>query len=79
MPRYFFHIHDDLDCPDLEGSELPDLDAARRCASKEANLLMCELLKQESRIALNHYIDIEDGAGSVLETVSFRDVVKIEG
>ncbi len=29
MPRYFFHIHDGQDYPDAEGTELPDLQAAR--------------------------------------------------
>jgi hypothetical protein len=28
MPRYFFHIHYDKDQPDLEGEELPDMQAA---------------------------------------------------
>ena len=29
MPRYFFHLHNDIDCPDEEGLELPDLTTAR--------------------------------------------------
>jgi hypothetical protein len=29
VPRYFFHISDGVLIPDLEGSELPDLAAAR--------------------------------------------------
>jgi len=29
VPRYFFHLHDEQDYPDAEGTELPDLQAAR--------------------------------------------------
>jgi hypothetical protein len=32
MPRYYFHVKDGHDSPDLEGTELPDLEAARRAA-----------------------------------------------
>ena len=78
MPTFHFHLHDDLDCADEEGTELPDLAAARKRAAQEARLLMCELLRMEGRIALHHYIDIEDGDGAVLGSVPFRDVVKIE-
>jgi hypothetical protein len=78
MPRFFFHIHDDLDCPDDEGTELPDLAAAEESATSEARLLMCDLLRREGRIALNHRIDIEDDEGGLLATVPFSKVVKIE-
>jgi hypothetical protein len=40
MPRYFFHVHDGASFPDLEGTELPDLAAARR----EAVLSSAQLL-----------------------------------
>jgi hypothetical protein len=78
MPKYHFHLHDDLDVPDEDGSELPDLAAAEARAVLEARELMCELLKKEGRIALHYRIDIEDAGGNVLATVPFRDVVKIE-
>ena len=78
MPRYFFHLHDDLDVVDEDGSELPDPSAARAKAVREARLLMCELLNREGRIALHHRIDIEDDQGAVLASVPFRDAVRIE-
>jgi hypothetical protein len=78
VPRYYFHLYDDLDCPDFEGIELPDLDAAQAKAAHEARLLMGDLLDREGRLALHHRIEIEDGQGAVLATVSFRDVVAIE-
>jgi hypothetical protein len=32
MPRYYFHVKDGHTSPDREGTELPDLNAARRSA-----------------------------------------------
>lgn len=78
MPRFFFHVRDDLDVPDFEGTELPDLAAARARAIIEARLLMCDLLRREGRIALHHVIDIEDGNDVVLDTVRFDEAVKID-
>ena len=77
MPRYFFHIHDDLDTEDDEGLELPDLDAAVAGAVISARALMCETLK-DGRIDLDHRIDIENAGGLVLTSVLSRDVVSIE-
>ena len=78
MPRFFLHLHDDVDAPDPEGKELPDLEAAIAEATKDARLLMCDTLK-EGRIVLHHRIDIENGGGEVLATLQFRDAVTIEG
>ena len=78
MPRFFFHLRDDLDVEDVEGTELADLDAARERAAGEARQLMCDTLKQNGRITLGHRIDIEDGQGAVLATVHFADAVRIE-
>ncbi len=78
MPRFYFHLHNDLDVQDEEGIELPDVDSAREYAESNARFTMAEALKEEGRIDLRQYIDIEDGRGTVLATVRFRDVVAIE-
>jgi hypothetical protein len=78
VPRYYFHLYDDLDCPDLEGIELPDLEAAQAKALHEARSLMGVLVDSEGRIALHHRIDIEDEQGVVLATIPFSDAVAIE-
>lgn len=36
VPRYYFHLLNDLDAPDEEGKELPDLAAAREQARYNA-------------------------------------------
>jgi hypothetical protein len=67
MPRYFFHLHNDIDALDEEGVELVDLDAARARARHSVHLV------------LDHHIDIADESGAILETVRFGDVVTVEG
>ena len=72
MPRYYFHI-DELDT-DPDGTELPDLDAARR----EALLGARELLAEWIVLAIDGMpmrILIADEAGKVLATVHLRDAL----
>jgi hypothetical protein len=77
MPRYYFHRLNDVDVPDQEGKELPDLEAARAQASFNIRFTAGEILKEEGRITLGHHIQIEDADGTVLDTVYFGDVLKI--
>jgi hypothetical protein len=39
MPRFFFHVHDDLVAQDEEGLELPDLEAAQSVGSEVPGIL----------------------------------------
>ena len=78
MPRFYFHLHNDVDVPDDEGIELPDLDAARAHAVRQARFTFGEMAKDQGRVVLHHRIDIEDEQGKVLGTVSFGEAVKIE-
>ena len=78
MPRYFFHLHNDIDCPDEEGLELPDLTTARMHAIHTARFTAGETVKDHGHIIGDHRIDIEDDKGGVLDTVYFRDAVSIE-
>jgi hypothetical protein len=79
MPRYFLHLHNDIDVPDYEGVELADLEAARDYARFNARQMMAEILKDEGSINLSHSIDIEDGHGTILATVVFSEAVFVEG
>jgi hypothetical protein len=78
MPRYFFHLHDDMDIPDPEGIELPNMEAALASASSQGRRLAGDLVKEEGRLHLAHRIDIEDAQHRVLDTVFIRDVVTVE-
>ena len=78
MPRFYFHLLNDVDAPDEEGKEFPDLDAAREHARRNIRFTAAESLKEQGRVVLSHRIQIEDGGGNVLDTVFFSDVVSIE-
>lgn len=78
MPRFYFHLYNDVDAPDQEGVELPDLTSARGHAVQEARVTFAETAKAEGRVVLHHRIDIEDEQGTVLATVHFHDAVKVE-
>jgi hypothetical protein len=79
VPRFYFHVRDDLDAPDDEGAELSDLGTAWKHACHSARSLMCETLIGEGRITLHHCIDIQDEQRKVLATVRFSDAVTVEG
>ena len=77
MPRYFFNLYDDIVAIDEEGSELPDLAAARAKAVASAREMSCaEVLK--GRLNLKHRIEVTDEAGRLACTVHFADVLTIE-
>ena len=78
VPRFYFHLLNDVDAPDTEGVELPDLATARECAERNLRFTAGETLKEDRRVVLDHRILIEDGEGNVLDTVRVSDVVKVE-
>ena len=75
MPRFFLHIRDaDGLFEDPEGSDLPDLDAARSEAEAAAREIAAEALRA-GKPADGRRFEIADGAGRVLAIVRFRDVL----
>jgi hypothetical protein len=78
VPRFYFNLHDDLDVLDDEGTELPNLDAARAHALHSARVTFAETAKDEGRVTLHHHIDIMDEHGVVLDAVQFGDAVRVE-
>jgi hypothetical protein len=77
VPRYYFHLYDDIAIMDEEGSELPDLAAARAKAVDTAREMACaEVL--EGHLNVGHRIEVASEAGEVQLTVQFADVVKVE-
>ena len=76
MPRYFFHVYDDIIAQDEEGLELPDLAAARLNALIGARDLITEQVRH-GYIVLSHWIDVVDEQGEKVLAVTFRDAVDI--
>ncbi|NUT00997.1 MAG: hypothetical protein HOP96_08495 [Sphingomonas sp.] len=77
MPRYYFHLYNDVDVPDLEGDEHPDLESAKASAKRQARALIGDDARMNGRITLHHRIDIEDTDRKVVATVKYSDVLNI--
>jgi hypothetical protein len=78
MPRFFFHLYDDIVSIDEDGRELADIKAARDVAVGEAREMMTETILA-GRINFSHHIDVADETGALVATVVFRDAVTVEG
>ena len=77
MPRYFFHLYNDIVALDDEGRELPDIEAARRIAECEART-MASAQVCDGKLGLSHRIDVTDEHDQCVATVRFRDVVDVQ-
>lgn len=76
MPRFFFHLHNGEECPDTEGVELADVEAARQEAIRSARSIMAgEVI--EGRLPLRDVIEVADEAGATVTRLPFRDAVEI--
>ena len=76
MPKYRFHVLNDIDAPDEEGIELDNLALAHLRAIDGARALASAAVRQ-GRLDLSHRIDIEDGDGKLLLTVTFAEAIEI--
>ena len=76
MPRYFFHVYDDVVAEDQEGIELPNVAAARLKALAGARDLIAEQVRH-GYFVLSHWIDVVDEQGAPVLTLTFRDAVDI--
>ena len=78
MPRYYFHLRNDVQTNDEEGTELASLAAAREAALDNCRTMVCESVKL-GHLNLDHYILVEDDAGHDVLKVTFREAFTIEG
>jgi hypothetical protein len=77
MPRYFFHIRgSDGLIRDPDGSDLPDLNAARIEAEKAARDLLANLLRAGEALD-GQVFEISDEHGQLLESLPFRSVLRL--
>jgi len=77
VPRYFFHVYDDIIALDDEGVELPNEKAARLHATIGARDIMAAQVKH-GYLVRSHWIDVTDEQGEALFTLSFEDAVDIK-
>lgn len=77
MPLYYLHIYNDEVTEDEEGTELVDDQAALARATAEARNLASESVKMHGHLILSHRLDVVDGDGRLVGSVSFGDVVDV--
>lgn len=76
MQRFYFHLYNSEVTLDGEGVELPGLASARERATEYARS-MASVSLLAGHLNLAHRIDVADSHGSVLLSVTFRDIVEI--
>jgi hypothetical protein len=76
MPKFYFHIvTGDTVLEDPDGSELPDLDAARAEALQSARHLLADKVRNGEVIDGQRF-EIRNGSGDLLATVAFREAIR---
>lgn len=77
MPRYFFHIQlfSGGLVTDIEGTALPDLEAAYEVARDDARALIADGFKRGTMINQRN-IEIADEEGHLLGRVDFHELVE---
>lgn len=77
MPHYYLHIRDgDEQIEDPEGSDLPNLDAARAEALAGARTILAEKVKAGELINGQRF-EITDEAGTVLAVLPLKSALKL--
>ena len=79
MPTFKFTFNPEIAVAEPQLRTFADLDSARDFARLSVRFISGEQLKEKGRLDLNHYIDIEDQGGALLERMKFGDVLEVEG
>ena len=72
MPRYFFHVMNDVKSPDFDGIELPDLDAARGEAQRDIDEIKESHFTSIGNDWTKWSIEVCDSDGALLLVVPFE-------
>jgi hypothetical protein len=78
MPRYYLHVYNDIVALDDEGLERPGLREVLIEAERGARELAADEVRHGT-LHLDHRIEVADENGSVVATIMFRDLVRVEG
>jgi hypothetical protein len=77
MARYYFHLHNDEDLVDEEGSEFADDASAIEHGRGEALAMAVASLAEHRHLVLSHHVIVTDHAGREVTAIRFSDVVQI--
>jgi hypothetical protein len=78
VPRYYFHLYNDLISLDEQGLELSDLGSAQERAVEEARTMACDSVRN-GHLNLDHWIEVSDERGETVHRLTFRDAFTIAG
>jgi hypothetical protein len=76
MPRFFFHLHNDIHAEDSDGVELPDVAAMRDYATANARELVCASVRR-GHLNLGHYLRVTDEDGQEVLKLRFGESLTI--
>jgi hypothetical protein len=77
VPRYYFHLFNDVTALDEEGADLPNEAAALRQAEADARHMAASSV-EEGHLILDHRIEVANEHGHTIGTVRFGDVVVVK-
>ena len=76
MPRFYFHLRNDLDAEDEEGRELSDIEAARAAAVDDARNMAAESVRT-GHLTLSHFVEVAGEDGELRFRVTFGEAVEV--
>ena len=76
MPRFYFHLFNDMVSMDEEGLEFADAPMAMQKAVSVAREMAADSVRS-GHLVLSHRIDVADDSGAAVGTVRFGDVVDV--
>jgi len=76
MPRFYFHLFNDVTCRDEEGAELPNAVVALQRGALLAREMAAESVK-DGHLILDHRIEVTNEHGDRIGTIHFSDVVEV--
>jgi hypothetical protein len=76
MPKFYFNVFNDMVVIDDEGTDLPDVQAARAQARTGAAQMIAEQIIAGKRMNVRHRIEVEDEDRCPVFTLPFRDLVE---
>lgn len=77
MPRFYFHVHDDIDALDEEGVECANRETAIARAKHEARQLAADEVRL-GELHMDHRIVVVDDQGERVATILFCDAVLVK-
>jgi hypothetical protein len=77
VPRFYFHLFNDMTSIDEEGAVLPNAAVALQKGATIAREMAAESVR-EGHLVLDHRIEVADEQGETVGVIRFADVVQVK-